>query len=93
MKWDESIKEPAVIEKAIVEKKPIRGIYLICNTDGRKTEIMSMSEAFKKLNSRLGLKVIGAAKGKYEAFALLADMYKIWLERNGTLDGFADIIG
>lgn len=93
MKWDESIKDPAAVEKAIIEKKPICGIYLICNTKKRKTMIMSMSEAFKKLNAPLEIKVIGAAKGKNEAFMLLADMYAVWLKSHDTVEGFVDSIG
>ncbi|MBQ9518283.1 MAG: hypothetical protein IJR59_00110 [Firmicutes bacterium] len=93
MRWDESITKRAEVEKAIVEKRAIRGIYLICNTKDKKTEIMSMSEAFKKINVPLQLRVIGAAKGKDAAYTLLAQMCAAWLESHGSLDGFADIIG
>ena len=93
MRWDESISERAAVEKAIAKKRPIHGIYLICNTKFGKTEIMSMSEAFKKINVPLNLRVIGAAKGKDAAYALLAEMCAAWLKIHGTLDGFADIIG
>ncbi len=93
MRWDESITKRAEIEKAISEKRAVRGIYLICNTKFGKTEVMSMSEAFKQINVPLGLRVIGAAKGKDAAYALLAEMCAAWLKIHGTLDGFADIIG
>gem|GEM_PF-2693806 len=93
MRCDESIEKRAEVEKAIIEKRPIHGIYLICNTAGRKTEIMSMTEAFKKINVPLQLKVIGAAKGKDAAMVLLAQMYITWLKFHDTLDGFTDIIG
>lgn len=85
----DKIENKEEIKRLLEDNTPVLNLYLICvskNCDNM-FEIFRSSEYFKEVNLKKDYIIIGLAMGKKDAFELIKDIFKWWLEGRGNVDG------